>query len=96
MEIKLTDYPEVCLKCGSPAKTELNIHDYPVGVEWFQFCINYKCIQFDAANLRCHREQLEKAVKESKPFRRYRQKLWKAASVAYKTEQKRLRALYAH
>ncbi len=93
MQFDLKEYSEVCLKCGSPARTELNIQDYPVGVEWYQFCINFKCIQFDAANLREHRERLEKMVKDSKPFVRHRKRLWKQYNVQYKAEQKRLREL---
>ena len=67
-------YTEKCETCGSPARTEI-MADEKSGVEWLQFCLNPRCINFDHSNLKGKREALEKAMRKTKSFRRNK---WKA------------------
>lgn len=76
MQFDSEKYLEKCDVCGSPARTEMNVSDYPVGHDWFQFCVNPKCIQFDAVILK---DEVEQKVRESKGWRRHRNRVWKKA-----------------
>lgn len=95
MLIDKDNYAEVCHVCGSPARSEAGnqTSDELHGTEIFQFCINIKCIQFDATNLRHKREKLERLVRDSKPFRRHQKRLWRSAIAEEKTRQKRHREM---
>lgn len=64
MQIDISQYPEKCHECGSPARTELGLQtsDDLHGVQWWQFCVNPKCIQFDANILRA--EEIRKEATE--------------------------------
>lgn len=84
-ELQLSNYPEKCEHCGSPARTELNISDYPVGHDWFQYCVNPKCIQFDYAEVNAFREKM----RNSKSFRRWRARLWKTLIAEHRQAQLR-------
>lgn len=75
MQIDLSKYQETCHHCEQAARTEL-VADDRIGIEWFQFCINPKCIQYDQ-NITRERERAEQAVRESAVGRREHEKLWK-------------------
>jgi hypothetical protein len=77
MQINIARYPETCSLCSWPARTELTI-DERFGHDWFEFCVNPKCMHFDGAALRQQRENLERVVRASKTFRRYRARLWRS------------------
>lgn len=95
MLIDKNNYPEICHECGSPARTEIGnqTSDDFHGVQAYQFCINYKCIQFDATHLRHKREKLERMVRDSKPFRRHQKRLFRAVMAEEKFRQKRHREM---
>ena len=89
-------YCETCPDCRMPARLEMVTEDYPIGVDYFAFCVNPQCINFDATYLRRKREQLVAAVKESKSWRRWRKRAWKVGVALFKQEQKRTSELYRH
>jgi hypothetical protein len=91
--IDLTQYPEKCRTCGAPARTELCVDD-SIGVEWFQFCINPKCVQFDAWLVRKRQEEEAKA-RQSAAFKREQAKLWKLEIRRMKRQQRKLRTALA-
>ena len=76
MNIDLSSYPEVCHECGSPARTEIGnqTSDDLHGTDVYQFCVNPKCIQYDA-NITRKRERAEEAVRQSASYRRNHKKL---------------------
>lgn len=88
--INLKEYPEQCDVCGQPARTELVTEPYPVGVEWFQFCTNPKCIQYDAWIRQ--KEEIEIAkVRESAVFKRHQDRLWIQEIRRMNRQQRKLR-----
>lgn len=76
-QIDVAKYAETCDKCGWPARTEMTI-DARYGHDWFTYCVNPKCIQFDAMELQEQRHKLELTVRQSKSYQRFRKRLWKA------------------
>lgn len=95
MLIDKNNYPESCHECGSPARSEAGNQtaDDMHGTQVWQFCINFKCPQYDATHLRHRREQLERMIRDSKPFRRHQKRLVREAISEMKTRQKRHREM---
>jgi hypothetical protein len=89
MQINLDHYTEKCDHCGSPARTEL-VSDDRIGIEWFQFCVNPKCMQYDQ-NITWQREQEEQEAKESAAFARKRKRLWALESRRMHRRQRKIR-----
>src|SRR5262245_50921949 len=93
MQIELIQYAEKCDHCGQAARTEF-VADDRIGSEWFQFCINPKCIQFDQ-NITWQQEQEEREVKESAAWERKRKRLWAQEIRRMHRRQRKIRAAAA-
>jgi hypothetical protein len=78
MTINGIQYLEKCDLCREPARTDLMTSDI-IGVEWYQLCVNPHCLHWDGVNLKRKRDQLERRVRESKGYRRKRDRLWEVA-----------------
>ena len=84
-QIDITKYPETCEKCLWPARSEYSTEPYPNDGEWWMFCVNPKCINFDGIHLRQVRARLERQVRESKTYERYQKRLWALEIKRYKS-----------
>jgi hypothetical protein len=78
--------PEICHICGLPAHTEL-VTDARIGLEWFQFCTNPKCMQYDQ-NITRERQKLETEARASAPYKRKHKRLWKVEIAGYRRQRK--------
>ena len=87
VQIDISEYPETCSKCLWPARTELTI-DERFGHDWFEYCVNPKCIHFDGTNLQEKRDQLVRQVRQSKTYKRYLKRLWAAEIKRHKSLRK--------
>jgi hypothetical protein len=93
MQIDLSKYPEKCESCGSPAQTQLvtgGPWDTHFDWEYFQFCVNPKCWQYDQ-NITRERERMEREARESASYERKRKRLWMKEIRAHNRAQRKVR-----
>src|SRR5687767_13170661 len=81
--VNIALYCETCPKCHQPARGEQLYWGLNESILEF-FCINPRCINFDGSYLRQKRDQIYRAIRETKSFRRFQKKLWREAAASYK------------
>jgi len=79
-------YCETCPACGAAARSEQFYWDLNESALYY-FCVNPKCINFDAVILR---EEVEAEIRKSKAWRRYRDRLWRNAIAGQKTQRRKV------